>query len=117
MITLAEFYARLGGSREELLKRIPTEKMILKFVNMYKADPSYGQLTAAVKVEDWQSAFRAAHALKGVALNLGFERLQAAASTLAEALRGAKPLTDPSLLEAVTREQEETMAALSALED
>ena len=62
MITLAEFYARLGGSREEVLKRIPTEKMILKFVNMYKADPSYGQLTAAVKVEDWQSAFRAAHA-------------------------------------------------------
>ena len=84
MITLAEFYARLGGSREEVLKRIPTEKMILKFVNMYKADPSYGQLTAAVKVEDWQSAFRAAHARAGGSKPLylahpefeGFEAIQ-----------------------------------------
>ena len=116
-MTLSEFYTRLGSSCEDVLKRIPSEQMIRKFVKMYAADPSFDQLTAAVEKQDWPTAFRAAHTLKGVAQNLGLARLQASASALTEALRGGKALTEPALLEAVRADQAQTLAALGTLDE
>lgn len=115
-MTLSDFYARLGGSCDAVLKRIPSEQMLRKFLKMYEKDPSYAQLTEAVKAGDWQSAFRAAHTLKGVAQNLGLDRLHQRASALTEALRGAKPLDDPALLDAVSQAHTETLSALHALD-
>lgn len=114
-MTLTEFYARTGGSCQSVLQRIPSEQMLLRFVKMYASDPSYGQLLAAAEQQDWPTAFRAVHTLKGVAQDLGFERLGRAASDLTEALRGGKVLTDPALLEAVKTEQLQLMAALNEL--
>ena len=116
-MTLECFYTHIGGDYCEVFSRLCTEERILKFIRKYPADPTFQHLKEAVNRSDWTDAFRAVHTLKGVAQNLGFDRLYAVSFPLTEALRGAKPLTDPSLLEAVTREQEETMAALSALED
>ena len=113
---LSDFYAELGGSLSAVLARIPSEQMILKFVRMYKADPSFDQLLTASESADWPTAFRAAHTLKGVAQNLGLERLQRAASALAEHLRGPKPLTQPELLEAVKAEQAQVLQALDQLD-
>lgn len=115
-MTLSEFYTKLGSSYEAVLSRIPSEKLIRKFLKMYEADPSYRQLTEAVGASDWQTAFRAAHTLKGVAQNLGLDRLQARASELTEALRNAAPLTDQALLDAVSEEHALTIAALKELD-
>ena len=60
---------------------------------------------------------RAAHTLKGVAQNLGFDRLYAVSVPLTEAMRGAKPLDDFSLLAAVQTVQAETLAAIAKLDD
>ena len=100
-MTLARFYESLGGSLPAVLARIPSEPMVRKFARMYAGDTSCGELEAAVKAKDWQTAFRAAHTLKGVAQNLGFAQLACAADALTEHLRGASPLTQPELLEAV----------------
>lgn len=75
---------------------------------------SFGE---AVDRSDWESAFRAAHTLKGVAQNLGFDRLYAVSVPLTEAMRGAKPLDDFSLLAAVQTVQAETLAAIAKLDD
>ena len=112
---LTELYEKLGGSCTDVLQRIPSEQMLLKFVKLYPADPSEGQLEAAVEAKDGQTAFRAAHTLKGVAQNLGFAHLQTAASALTEHLRGGRPLTDRALLEDVARAHSELTAALSRL--
>lgn len=48
----------------------------------------FSELAAAVKNQEVSSAFRAAHTIKGVASNLGFSVLAAAASELTEILRG-----------------------------
>ncbi|MFR8207770.1 hypothetical protein [Hominenteromicrobium sp.] len=71
----------------------------------YANDPTYNRLTAAVEAKNWKDAVLALH-LKGVAQNLGFDRLQKSASALTEAVRGAVPLTDESLFEEVCKDQE-----------
>lgn len=62
-----------------------------------------------------ESAFRAAHTLKGVAQNLGFDALYRASSALTEHLRGGQPLTEPQLLDATAAEHEHVMSAIEAL--
>lgn len=113
---LEELYQKIGGDLKNVMKRIPNEAMIGKFVRKYANDPTYNRLTAAVKAKNWKDAFIAAHTLKGVAQNLGFDRLQKSASALTEAVRGAVPLTDESLFEEVCKDQKEIVEAIEKLD-
>ena len=101
-MTLEAFYAKIGGNSADVLRRLPSEAMVRKFIGKYPADTSWGSLESAINSQDWEVAFRAAHTLKGVAQNLGFQKLYLSSTALTEALRGPKPLTDPALREAVT---------------
>lgn len=115
MIDLEELYRRLGGDCKSVLQRIPSEAMVCKFVHKYADDPTYSQLQAAVQAADWETAFRAAHTMKGLAQNLGFERLYRSAAALTEAMRGPKPLTKPALLSAVEEEQRQVLDTVGQL--
>ena len=81
------FYNSIGGDYATAISRLMrdslAEKFILKFVN----DPSFAQLAEAVKREDWDAAFGAAHTLKGVSMNLAFAKLSDVTITLTDALR------------------------------
>lgn len=114
---LGEFYEKMGADLGEILGRIPSERMIRKFIGKYPQDPSFDQLSQAVEARDWQRAFREAHTLKGVAANLGFEELRQAASDLTEQLRGGVPLRDYQLLEQVRHCQKKLLAMIDALEE
>ena len=92
MMDLKEFYAQIGGSFDAVLSRLCSESFVRKFVLRYKTDPTFEQLKAAVAVKDWESAFRAAHTLKGVAQNLDFGDLGRSAAALTEALGGLQPV-------------------------
>ena len=115
-MTLQEFYTRIGGNYDDTLRRIPSEALVRKFVLKYPNDPSFGQLKDALAAQDWETAFRASHTLKGVAQNLGFDKLQRSASELTEALRGDKPLTDMALLKKVQEDQKELVEAIGKLD-
>ena len=112
---LEALYEQVGGSAGEVLKRIPSEKMLRKFVGKYLADPTFGNLESAVAVQDWKGAFLAAHTLKGVAQNLGMEHLYQVSSALCEAVRGPKPLTDPALWPPVEEAHAQVLAAIQEL--
>ena len=71
---------------------------------------------ASALQQDWEAAFRGAHTLKGVAQNLGFERLYQVSAVLTEAMRGNKPLEDRSLLDAVEQQDAAIRRAISELE-
>ena len=114
-MTLKEFYAAVGGDYDATLNRIPKESMVLRFVKKYADDKTYAQLTEAVKAQDWETAFRASHTLKGVAQNLGFDGLYRAAFALTEEMRGGKPLTDTALYNAVTQQQQIVIDAVRQL--
>lgn len=74
-MTLEAFYAKIGGNSADVLRRLPSEAMVRKFIGKYPADTSWGSLESAINSQDWEAAFRAAHTLKGVAQNLGFQKL------------------------------------------
>ena len=114
-MTLQEFYTRIGGNYDDTLRRIPSEALVRKFVLKYPNDPSFGQLKDALATQDWETAFRASHTLKGVAQNLGMDRLYKTAATLCDAVRGPKPLEDASLWPPVVAAHEEVLAAIREL--
>ena len=65
---------------------------------------------------DAQSLARAAHTLKGVCQNLGFDALYAPASALTEALRGGTLDGADTLFPPVEKEYQRVVAALKELE-
>ena len=114
-MTLQEFYARIGGNYEDTLRRLPSEALVRKFVLKYPGDPSFEQLKAALAAQDWETAFRASHTLKGVAQNLGMDHLYEVSSALCEGVRGPKPLTDASLWLPVEEAHQQVLAAIAEL--
>ncbi|MDO4516819.1 MAG: Hpt domain-containing protein [Bacillota bacterium] len=110
-------YEALGGDYQDVSKRLPTQKMIEKFIGKFLQDDSYSQLCAAFAAGNCEESFRAAHTLKGVAGNLGFTRLMHSASLLTEALReksGPIPEASVALLEDVKQDYDVTTGAIRA---
>lgn len=86
-MTLQNFYDSVGESLNEVLNRLHKEERITKYLGLFLQDPSFNDLETAFAEKDIEKAFRAAHTLKGVALNLGFQKLSEASSALTEDLR------------------------------
>lgn len=84
------------------------ENFLLKFQN----DPNYEIMMEKIQQNNLPEAFKAAHALKGVAGNLSLNRLYERTSELVEALRHEKTEEVGMLSQRVTESYEETMAAL-----
>lgn len=112
---LEKFYESIGGSFRDVMTRIPSEDIIKRFILKFENDESYKNAAAAFTQGDIKEAFLAAHTLKGVAKNLGFDRLGDAASNLTEALRNAQVLPPDELLTKVTEEYNAVIDAIKLL--
>ena len=44
VMTLEAFYAKIGGNSADVLRRLPSEAMVRKFIGKYPADTSWGSL-------------------------------------------------------------------------
>lgn len=86
-MTLDQFYRAAGGTAAEAAPRLGGADATRRFLRLFPLDDSFPQLSEALGRGDVQTAFRAAHTLKGVAANLGLERLRALASDMTECLR------------------------------
>ena len=84
---LKECYDVFVGDYESVRQRMPREQMIRKFVLRFLSDPSYELLCSSLESKNYEEAFRAAHSLKGVCQNLGFQRLEKTVSAMTELLR------------------------------
>lgn len=87
-MNIYEIYALAGENATDVVNRFGSEVVVEKFALRFLDDPSYENLVSALSSDDTQAAFRAAHTLKGIAANLGFNNLYVAASRLTEKLRG-----------------------------
>jgi len=101
------------GNYDEALARLMKEERVSKFLRMLRNDPSFDMLSAAIEKGDWSEAFRGAHTLKGVALNLSATKLATSSSELCEDLRPQKK-TDKTmaLFEVVKKDHEMTNKAI-----
>lgn len=100
-MAIEEFYAAIGGDLPGVRSRLLSDDRVQKFVGIFLDDPTFATLQQGVQAKDHAEAFRAAHTMKGLASNLGFDRLQQASSELTEALRpnDAGEPTDPAAVE------------------
>lgn len=86
-MTIIEFYEKIGGDYKGVLERLGSEKMVCHIALMFLHDDSYPKLVDAFEKEDVEEAFLAAHTLKSVCINLGFDKLYKYAFDLTEKLR------------------------------
>lgn len=116
-MTIQECYEQLGGSYAQITTRLPSTKLIDRFLSKFLDDGSYAQLCSSLAQEQREEAFRAAHTLKGVCANLSLDRLFHSASRLTELLRAETdfaPTEADRLLQEVTRDYEWTVRVIRA---
>ena len=88
VMNIKECYDSIGADFEDVLGRLGSEKLIERFALKFLEDDSYSNLKEALAEKNAENAFRAAHTLKGVCLNLGFTELYKVSAELTEVLRG-----------------------------
>ena len=86
-MTLQECYVKIGGDYNDILHRFMNENMVRKFVLKFPQDNNMALFEESWAKKDYETAFRAMHTLKGVAVNLGFTALYNVSSALTEKLR------------------------------
>ena len=115
-MTLREMYEQFSGDYDSVINRLRDDERVKKFLVRF-AEYHYDQLICnALKEEDYETAFREAHNLKGICANLSIDALGKSASDLTEALRGGKPEGDISaLVEAMQKDYDKTIEALKEI--
>ena len=116
-MTVRECYEKMGANYDDVFSRLRTDDRIARFLGKVAEDESFTLMCNSLKDKNMEEAFRAAHTLKGICLNLSITRLQESASRLTEALRG-KTQYDPSvepLREEVRRDYEITVKCIAEI--
>lgn len=117
-MTVRECYEKMGGDYDDVLARLRDDARILRFLGKVADDGSFALLTSSLKARNMPEAFRAAHTIKGVCMNLSLSKLYASAHALTEALRGRESYGDDiaPLYEKVKEDYESTVAHIRALQ-
>ncbi|MDD3335380.1 MAG: Hpt domain-containing protein [Eubacteriales bacterium] len=89
-MTVQQCYERIGADYTGTIERLSSDEQIIRFMAMFLEDENFEALCGAMKQQQWDNAFRAAHTLKGICLNLGYTQLAKSGSALTENLRGGK---------------------------
>ncbi len=111
-MTIKECYEQIGSDYEDVLGRLGKKEFVQRFALKFLEDDNFGVLKEALEKEDAEQAFRAAHTLKGICLNLGFQKLYEVSSELTEKLRGRTLEGSQELFLKVEEEYHKTIDAL-----
>lgn len=84
---LREVYEYLEEDYEDVLTRIGDGYLVEKYVREFTGDDYLEPLKSAYEVGKWEDAYRAAHSLMGLALNLGFRKMALSCEALAGELK------------------------------
>lgn len=115
-MTIREVYEAIGANYQDAMERLPGEAFVTRFALKFLKDDSFPNLKTALAEGNAEDAFRAAHTLKGVCQNLGFENLYVPAAALTEALRDRTFDGTEELVPPVEVEYQKTVEALKKFE-
>jgi len=116
-MTLKQCFEMFGGDYESVISRMLKEERVKKFTLRFRDDSTFELLTKSLKEENYKEAFRAAHTIKGLCQNLGFERLRKSSSALTEALRDGNKPDDDSIYQQVKEDYEQIINAIKLLDE
>ena len=115
-MSLRECYEAMGADYDEMFSRVGNEGLMERFLHMFLEDGSYEALKKELEEKNAEEAFKAAHTLKGVALNLALTKLVASASEITDALRGGNLSAEIfEIMDRVTIDYERTTNAIKNL--
>ena len=116
-MTVKECYEQMGADYEGVLGRLRSEGLIKKFANKFLDDGSFQSLKDNLAQGNGEEAFRAAHTLKGVCQNLGFDNLYQVSFNITEKLRGGETDGCEELFAKVEEQYKKTTDAIHMMED
>ncbi len=116
--TIAQKLAAYGIDYMDAMDRMDDnaelyKKLALKYLN----DQNYANLVAALEVKDFDGAYKAAHALKGVSGNLSFTDLFKAAASASDALFQGEYQAAEGFLPIISAANDKVITGLTAWED
>ncbi len=111
MLTIETLQSYGANTAEGLARCLNNEAFYLRLVGMALADDGFEKLLSAVKADDRQAAFEAAHGLKGVLGNLALTPLYERASQITELLRAGQEADYVPMAEELIRKRDELTAA------
>lgn len=116
-MTVKECYDAMGADYNDVFGRLRSDERIQRFLLKVLEDDSYDLLVKSLEEKNIEEAFRAAHTIKGVCMNLSLTRLYKSSQTLTEALRNRHDYGDDiqPLFEKVTADYEFTMQTIRGL--
>lgn len=111
-MTIEECYRKMGANYKDVFNRLPSVGMIEKFALKFREDTSFQDLESALNERHVETAFRAAHTLKGVCMNLGFDHLYVPSFKITESLRAGNLDLGLQQFDAVKEQYIKTIEAL-----
>ena len=115
-MTIQECYAQIGGDFQDVFGRFGSEGMVQRFAGKFLKDTSFQELKEGIENGDGEKAFRAAHTMKGICMNLGFHDLYEVSAALTEKLRGGQLEGSGELFAAVQKQYERVVEGIRQLE-
>ena len=114
---IKQCYQEMGGDYDDILNRLRNLTLIEKLVKKFETDTSFKELEEGLKEKDIEKAFRAAHTLKGVCLNLGFKQLSTDSINITEILRAGSFENTEELFEKLKQEYNHTIEVIKKLDN
>lgn len=112
MSNLEEAYRSVGADWDGVTKRLMGEELVYRFAGKFLEDDSFAKLKQALADRDVEAAFMAAHTLKGICQNLGFDNLYKPSAALTEILRAGTLEGADEAFAPVEAEYNKTVAAI-----
>lgn len=107
-------YQQLEGDYEDVMSRLPREEMVQRFIFKFLDEKSYDELNTAMQESDYETAFRAAHTIKGICQNLSLTKLYESSNRLTEALRFKKYQEAEELFNAFSEDYMQNISTIQA---
>jgi len=116
-MTVRECYDKMGGNYDEALSRLMKEERMAKYLGKFPLGGELNEMDQAIAAGDWETAFRAVHTLKGMALNLSITPLAEASAIFCDEIRpGVAPKNDiTQMVAAVHSAYDVAIAAIKEL--
>ena len=107
-MTLQELYQSMGGDYAQAMRVLHVEKLLDKHIRKFPKNGVMETLLSAGEAMDPTQLFETAHAVKGVAANLGLTNISDIASDITEEFRPgtARKLSDAEISEKLAKIRE-----------
>ncbi|MBR5579660.1 MAG: Hpt domain-containing protein [Lachnospiraceae bacterium] len=116
-MTLKDFYDSIGGSYDDVIRRLFDEEIIYEFLLRFAREPVFEKLQAAMEAGNQKEAFTLIHTFKGTCANMGLGRLYSSSVELTEALRAEFSSGAPILFKKVEADYYSVIKGIHSLQD